>query len=96
MAGGLTKYQHVAQAPLGGSAVFALAVDGSNQYCGWSSMLDSAIDPGFFVKDFPEQIEVLAIAHCEAVKPESVSAPCRVYARNNNIVWKSNASVGME
>ena len=40
LAGGLGKYQHIAQAPLGGRAVFALAVDGSTQYCGWSSTAD--------------------------------------------------------
>ena len=92
------KYQYVAQAPIrvGGPAVFALAVNGSTQYCGWSSPADEAARTGLLLPNSNEQIEVMAIARCEAVKPESVSAPCRVYARNNNIVWRSDASVGME
>jgi hypothetical protein len=82
------QYQHVAQAPLGGRAVMAVSDSAQGQYCAWSSnrhwdVQDQMLTPSVAW----EKLEAVAIARCEEVKPSSVKEPCRIFSRNNTIVW---------
>lgn len=89
--GGSGSYQHVATVHVNGKAVFALADDGSgNQKCGYAR---SGFDLGTnAILETPGgasgwgQLEAIAIARCEAVT-SSVKSPCKIFARNNEIVW---------
>ena len=86
--GSLGSYQHVTH-QLMGKVVFALGVDPDTgtQRCGIGR---SYMDAGQRVAGFGspatwEQLEAVAIARCEA--SATSRAPCRVFARNNEIVW---------
>jgi len=89
--GGIGSYQHTATVHINGKAVFALAEDSSGaQKCSYAR---SGFDLGTTaILETPgsasgwEQLESIAIARCEAVA-SPVKAPCKIYARNNNIVW---------
>jgi hypothetical protein len=91
------QYQHVAQAPLGGRAVIAVSDSIRGQYCAWSSnrhwdVQDQMLTPSVAW----EKLETVAIARCEAVKPDSVKEPCRIFSRNNDIVWNEKKPAGLE
>ena len=95
---GYYRYQHVANAPFGGRAVLALADDPQyGQFCAWArggmgDIQDSAFDMAIAW----EKIEFVAIARCETSKPEYVKAPCKIYARNNDIVWHDKNKTGLD
>jgi hypothetical protein len=93
--GSLGGYQHVVH-EIAGKAVFALGIDDKTgrQRCGIGR---SNVDVGQQALGLSgnavswEQLESIAIARCEA----SVSSglPCKVFARNNDIVWNATPSV---
>ncbi len=88
-------YQHVA-AQIGGKAVFALAIDEASktQACGVGRSNTDAGRMTFGLAGSGvswEQLEAIAIARCETNK--RFSAPCTVFAKNNEIVWKQGAKV---
>lgn len=95
---GYFRYQHVANAPLGGRAVLALSDDPQyGQSCAWArggmgDVQDSALDMAIAW----EKIEFVAIARCEAAKPANVKTPCKVYSRNNKIVWRDTRQTGLD
>lgn len=84
-------YQHVAQIHANGKAVFAIAQANGLQKCGMArSGFDLPAQGKFF--DTPgsssgwEQLEVIAISRCEQ-QSSAVKSSCKVFARNNEIVW---------
>jgi hypothetical protein len=84
-------YQHVAQIHANGKAVFAFAQENGLQKCG---MARSGFDLPAQGKLFEtpgsssgwEQLEVIAISRCEQ-QSSSIKTSCKVFARNNEIVW---------
>lgn len=94
----LGKYQHVAQVVLG-RAVLALADDPQyGQFCAWSNGGYNDIHDSLTILGLVawEKLELVAIARCEAAKPEYVKAPCKIYARNNDITWHDKKKVGLD
>ncbi len=84
-------YQHVAQIHANGKAVFALAQENGSQKCGMArSGFDLPAQGKFF--ETPgnssgwEQLEVIAISRCEQ-QSSAIKSSCKVFARNNEIVW---------
>lgn len=95
---GMYQYQHVAQAPLGGRAVLALADDPVyGQYCAWSSNRYWDIqDKSLEIRSQWEKLEIAAIGRCESVKPGNVKTPCKVFSRNNEIIWGQQKKTGLD
>lgn len=89
---GVGRYMYVANSPTG-SAAFALASDAGGQACGFATnMYADTTESNFFSKPGLNKMEAVAIARCEASKPETVKAPCRTFAKKNNIVWQKSLS----
>ena len=90
LATGYPNYQHFAQIVIASKAVFALAQDESGeQKCGIGRNgidIRGASTAGVTW----EQVEAVAVAKCEAAG-STVKTPCKVFARNNEIVWKQSA-----
>ena len=86
--GGMGSYQHFAN-QICPRAVFALSIapDGS-QKCAYSRNRIDGIDcsSGGSEDNAWAQSEAIAIARCDAVS-SSIKNSCKVFARNNNIVW---------
>jgi hypothetical protein len=81
-------YQYTVQSPLG-KGVFAIAYDGKNQVCGTATVRDGETDWG--------RLEVLALSRCEErKKTSSVNTPCKVFAKNFEIVWDEKRKYGLE
>ena len=84
-------YQHVAQIHVNGKAVFAIAQENGFQKCGMArSNFDLPTQGKFFETPGSsagwEQLEVIAISRCEQ-QSTIVKTSCKVFARNNEIVW---------
>lgn len=94
LAGGVGDYQHVANAPTG-VAAFALASDNGMQSCGYATNYKDQLESAWFSMPNADRMEAVAIARCEARKPASIKAPCRTFARNNEIVWEASLSRGL-
>lgn len=76
------KYSYAAQAGWGG-AVFALAKEGGREACGHGSGFNR--DPN---DHWGTQYESVALRSCEYERGlMNISNPCRVYARNFNVIW---------
>ncbi len=76
------KYSYAAQAGWGG-AVFALAKEGAKEACGHGSGFNR--DPN---DQWGTQYESVALRSCEDERVRmNISNPCRVYARNFNVIW---------
>lgn len=93
---GLLRYAHgawAAQLWSGQGPVFALAKDAAGQACGWALPSDTVGAIGY--TSF-SRIEALAIARCEAVKPNAIKAPCKIFANGNKIVWDEKKNVEMQ
>ena len=89
------QYQHVAQAPLNPRPpVFAFAKDSGGEACGWAAPRDAQDE--VFSFGTTSKIEAIAIARCESAKPAGIKAPCKVFARGNEIVWDQKQSIGLE
>jgi hypothetical protein len=86
-------YQYVSNASTGRSA-FALASDAGGQSCGMATNMSSDISDSMFLS-LPnvDRVEAVAIQRCEANKSPSIKAPCRTYARKNEIVWGSGSGL---
>lgn len=86
---GMYRYQHLSQAPAG-RAVFALSDDASGQFCGYATNNYKDVKESTFEILAPwDKLEVVAIARCEKVKPVGAKS-CKIFARNNKIVWTLN------
>ena len=93
--GSLGGYQHVVH-EIAGKAVFALGVDErtGQQRCGIGR---SNVDVGSQAFGLSgnsvswEQLESIAIARCESSGRSG--SPCKVFARNNDIVWNKTPGV---
>jgi hypothetical protein len=84
---GAFRYQHLSHA-IGGRAVFALSDSSVGQYCGYATNNYKDVKESAFEIQAPwDKLEVVAIARCESVKPAG-APPCKVFARNNEVVWK--------
>jgi hypothetical protein len=93
---GIGRYQYVANAGTG-RAAFAFASDAGGQACGMATnMAGDVTESAFFYLPPVERIEAVAIQRCEKFKPASIKAPCRVFARGNEIVWRKGLSKGLE
>jgi hypothetical protein len=86
-------YQYVSNASTGRSA-FALASDAGVQSCGMATNMSSDISDSMFLS-LPniDRVEAVAIQRCEAAKSSAIKAPCRTYARRNEIVWGSGTQL---
>ena len=93
--GSLGGYQHVAH-QIAGKAVFALGVDAKTgrQWCGIgrsnTDVGSQAFGPAGSSVTW-EQVEAIAIARCNSVSGGAVS--CKVFARNNDILWGKEKDV---
>jgi hypothetical protein len=88
-----SRYQYVAM--VNGRAAFALADDEKGQICGAANNHD--IQDGMLINLPPiDRLEALALQRCEQSKPQYIKAPCRLYARGSEIVWKKSTSSGMK
>jgi len=86
---GVHRYQHYAQSGTG-QVVLALSDDGrGNQVCAQSSNNPNEVRGwGLLINTVTwDKLEIIAVARCESIRPAS-APPCRVFARNNDIVWK--------
>jgi hypothetical protein len=84
-------YQHFAH-QFRARAVFAYADVSAGTVCGTASQHD-VIDPKW------EFVETLAIARCEEAKKTLNSpneAPCKIFARNNEIVIDKNEIINLQ
>jgi len=85
---GILDYQYTVQSPLG-RGVFAIAYDGSNQACGTATVRDNTREWG--------KLEVIALSRCESQKSQSkISTPCKIFARDFEIVWEERKKYGLE
>ena len=86
---GLYRYQHLSQI-IGGRAVFALSDGPSGQFCAYATNNYKDVkEKHLKFLQFWEKLEVVAIARCEKIKPVG-AMPCKIFARNNQIVWNRN------
>lgn len=90
------QYQTLAQS-LGTQAAFALATDGKSHACAISLSSKDKIDKSLGVKKANEYYEALAIERCEEARIKiGLTAPCRIFARNNEIVWRKIINAGLQ
>ena len=69
----------------GGGGVFALAKEDGREACGYGSAFDRVAN---------SQHEGVALRKCESERLAlGISNPCRVYARNFNVVWNETSYV---
>ena len=88
-----STYQYVAK--VNGRAAFAIADDTKGQICGAANNHD--LQDGVFINLPPiDRLEALAIERCEKARPSYIQAPCRLYARGSEIVWKKATSSGLK
>jgi len=93
---GSYKYQHLATNIVvkqsgGVGAVFALSDGPTGQYCGYATSNYKDVKESSFEITAPiQKLEAVAIARCEATKPQNNKNPCKIFAINNDIVWKFN------
>ena len=84
---GVGRYQYAARSRTS-RAVFALASDAAGQSCGMAiTMASDIIDSAFFSLPNTDRLDAVAIQRCEQRKAAAIKAPCRVFARGNQIVW---------
>jgi hypothetical protein len=93
-------YQHIAQVHVQGKAVFAMAESNGLQKCGVArSSIDLPAQGSIFQTPGSasgwEQLEAIAISRCEE-KTRSIKVPCKIFARNNEIVWGKASDVGFK
>lgn len=96
LASGPGKYQYVVNSPTG-RAAFALASDAGGQTCAMATNMSWDVVDGYFVS-IPnvDKLEALAIQRCEKGKRASIKAPCRTFARGDEIVWGKSFNKGLE
>jgi hypothetical protein len=86
---GWYSYQHLANMPINPKVAYALSADSNGaQSCGAAWRREVTDD--FWTEDASwEKIEALALSRCEdfRLKNNASSSPCKIYARNNEIVW---------
>jgi hypothetical protein len=88
-----SRFQYIAR--VNGRTAFALAENGGSQICGAANNYD--LQDGYFINLPPiDRLEAIAIKRCEAAKPAGFDAPCRIFARGQEIVWKKATSGGMK
>lgn len=90
------KYQYVANSPTG-RAAFALASDGAGQSCGMATNMSWDVADSLLIS-LPnvDKVEALAIQRCEKAKNAAIKAPCRTFARGDEIVWGKALKKGMQ
>jgi hypothetical protein len=96
----LRGYQFWSQSPLNSKqAVFALAIDPKTgtQSCGYATnhpydVKENALE----ITTTWEKLDAVAIARCESARPASLTTPCRVFSRRNEIVWGKAGKTGLD
>jgi hypothetical protein len=84
----IAAYQYTVQSPMG-RGVFALAIDGHRQVCGQANVRDGTNDWA--------RLEVLALARCNDMRANyKINTPCKVFAKNFEIVWDEKRRYGLE
>ena len=102
--GGNRSYQHFTQAMDGGdkSTSFALVIGSDGrQACGWAhhGEVKNARGCEMFCKDIytHEEIDAMALKRCEDYKQSAnIDNNCKIYARENNIVWGKEDSKNLD
>jgi hypothetical protein len=88
-----SRYQYVAM--VNGRAAFALVDDPLGQVCAAANNHD--IQDGIFINLPPiDRLEALALQRCEGAKPSQIKAPCRLFARGREIVWRKSTGSGLK
>lgn len=96
LGGGVGQYQYVVGLPTG-RAAFALASDAGGQTCAMATNMSWDVVDGYFISvPNVDKLEALAIQRCEKGKRSSIKAPCRTFARGDEIVWGKSFNKGME
>ena len=81
-------YSHLAGHPVAG-AVFAVAGDKTKQVCTWASTRDSGNNY--------RTMEFMALGKCETLRASAgVAAPCKIFAKNFDIVLDEKKKHEME
>ena len=81
-------YSHLAGHPVAG-ATFAIAGDKNKQVCAWASTRDSG--------NSYRTMEFMALSKCEDLRVRSgITAPCKIFAKNFDIVIDEKKTHGME
>jgi len=99
---GSYKYQHLATNVVvkqsgGIGAVFALSDGPAGQYCGYATSNYKDIKESSLEVTAPlQKLEAVAIARCEATKTQNNKNPCKIFAINNDIVWKRTEVMKLE
>jgi len=91
-------YQHVVNRPFNNQAVFALAThkDGRQKCAMGRNMQDIntfGLTGDFKGENLYAALETLAIARCEALNPGEAFSRCKIFARQNNIIWDKKNEV---
>lgn len=95
----MASYQHCTH-QIAPTCVFALAVDNQNrQACSFARKWE-LFDNLCLVNCNPTwtQVEALALSRCEEARAKTgnVNAPCKVFSRNNEIVWDEYKNKNVE
>jgi len=99
---GSYKYQHLATNIVvkqsgGAGAVFALSDGPTGQYCGYATSNYKDVKESSLEITAPlQKLEAVAIARCEATKPRNNRSPCKIFAINNDVVWKRTEVMKLE
>ncbi len=99
---GSYKYQHLATNVVvkqsgGIGAVFALSDGPAGQYCGYATSNYKDVKESSLEVTAPlQKLEAVAIARCEATKTQNNKNPCKIFAINNDIVWKRTEVMKLE
>jgi hypothetical protein len=94
---GLLRYQNLAH-QFRGKAVFAYGKDNAGSVCAYASISEAPDLYSLFDPPKWSTIETLALGKCEAKRKEGglVNSPCKVFARNNEIVWGTSLDNGLQ
>ena len=81
-------YSHLAGHPVAGTT-FAIAGDKNKQVCAWASTRDSG--------NSYRTMEFMALGKCEDLRVKSgITSPCKIFAKNFDIVIDEKKTHGME
>lgn len=94
--GNSTGYQHVVNRPFNNEAVFAMAISNDGrQKCAMARNLHEINTYGltgdFKGENLYAALETVAIARCESLNAGENFSRCKIFARQNNIVWSKES-----
>lgn len=94
--GSLLRYQQLTH-QLNAKVVFAYATDENGYVCAYASKVE-APEIHDLVGEVPwSSVETIALSKCEALRVTTkVKSSCKVFARNNDIVWDKKVDIKLQ